>query len=139
MTRAAYYGIRSKDVVLRVYKKPLRFALYKGDNKTAIWSEADPLRWTSGGMRQSLTRGADEQFFGGGEQNGSFSHRDQVMNVGNNTNWNEGGWNNSQPFYISSAGYGVFRNTFAPGRVRLRAAGAHRTAGTAPGRLLLHR
>ncbi|MFE4873742.1 TIM-barrel domain-containing protein [Streptomyces sp. NPDC056682] len=111
----AYYGIRSKDVVLRVYKKPLRFALYKGDNKTAIWSEADPLRWTSGGMRQSLTRGANEQFFGGGEQNGSFSHRDQIMNVGNNTNWNEGGWNNSQPFYISSAGYGVFRNTFAPG------------------------
>ncbi|MFI1171154.1 glycoside hydrolase family 31 protein [Streptomyces melanogenes] len=111
----AYYGIRAKDTVLRVYKKPLRFALYKADNRTAIWQEADPLRWTTGGLRQSLARGATEQFFGGGEQNGSFSHRDQVMNVGNNTNWNEGGYNNSQPFYVSSAGYGVFRNTFAPG------------------------
>jgi alpha-glucosidase (family GH31 glycosyl hydrolase) len=66
-------------------------------------------------MRQSLVRGADEQFFGGGEQNGSFSHRGQTMYVANSFDWNEGGYNNSQPFYLSSAGYGVFRNTFAPG------------------------
>ncbi|MFJ2627075.1 TIM-barrel domain-containing protein [Streptomyces sp. NPDC087532] len=110
-----YYGIRSGNVVMRVYKSPLRFGLYKADDRTAIWQEADPLRWTGGGMRQSLERGATEQFFGGGEQNGSFSHRDQVRNVGNNTNWNEGGYNNSQPFYISTAGYGVFRNTMTPG------------------------
>ncbi|MER5641025.1 TIM-barrel domain-containing protein [Kitasatospora sp. NPDC002227] len=111
----AYYGIRSKDVVLRVYKQPLRFALYKADNQSVVWQENAPLRWSTSGLRQSLTRGADEQFFGGGEQNGSFSHRDQVMHVANNFNWNEGGYNNSQPFYVSSAGYGVFRNTFAPG------------------------
>jgi len=111
----AYYGIRSPDTVLRVYKKPLRFGLYMADNRTRVWQEDKPLRWSTSGMRQSLTRAADEQFFGGGEQNGSFSHRDRTMYVANNFNWNEGGYNNSQPFYLSSAGYGVFRNTFAPG------------------------
>ncbi|MFI7336630.1 TIM-barrel domain-containing protein [Streptomyces sp. NPDC050085] len=111
----AYYGIRSSSAVLRVYKSPLRFGLYKADNKTRVWQEDKPLRWSTGGMRQSLERGADEQFFGGGEQNGSFSHRDKTVYVANNTNWNEGGYNNSQPFYLSSAGYGVYRNTFAPG------------------------
>ncbi|AUG75439.1 glycoside hydrolase [Kitasatospora sp. MMS16-BH015] len=111
----AYYGIRAKDVVLRVYKQPLRFALYKADDRSVIWQENAPLRWSTSGLRQSLTRGGDEQFFGGGEQNGSYSHRDQVMHVANSFNWNEGGYNNSQPFYVSSAGYGVFRNTFAPG------------------------
>ncbi|QTE02782.1 TIM-barrel domain-containing protein [Streptomyces cyanogenus] len=110
-----YYGIRSPDAVLRVYKKPLRFGLYRPDNRTRIWQEDKPLRWSTGGMRQSLTRGADEQFFGGGEQNGSFSHRGRTMYVANSFDWNEGGYNNSQPFYLSSAGYGVFRNTFAPG------------------------
>ncbi|MFB7906012.1 TIM-barrel domain-containing protein [Kitasatospora sp. NPDC056076] len=110
-----YYGIRSGHVVLRVYKHPLRFGLYQADNRTAIWQENAPMRWSTSGLRQSLTRGADEQFFGGGEQNGSFSHRDQVVHVANSTNWNEGGYNNSQPFYVSSGGYGVFRNTFAPG------------------------
>ncbi|WP_412538555.1 glycoside hydrolase family 31 protein [Longispora sp. K20-0274] len=110
-----YYGIRSKDVVLRVYKQPLRFGLYRGDDRTVVWEENAPLRWSTSGLRQSLNRGADEQFFGGGEQNGSFSHRDQTVHVANSFNWNEGGYNNSQPFYISSAGYAVFRNTFAPG------------------------
>ncbi|MFJ4893901.1 TIM-barrel domain-containing protein [Streptomyces sp. NPDC088788] len=111
----AYYGVRSPDAVLRVYKKPLRFGLYKPDNRTRIWQEDKPLRWSTSGMRQSLARGADEQFFGGGEQNGSFAHRDRTMYVANNFDWNEGGYNNSQPFYLSSAGYGVYRNTFAPG------------------------
>ncbi|MEU5792883.1 TIM-barrel domain-containing protein [Streptomyces sp. NPDC047813] len=111
----AYYGIRASGAVLRVYKKPLRFGLYKADNRTRIWQEDKPLRWSTDGMRQSLDRGADEQFFGGGEQNGSFSHRGQTMYVSNSFDWDEGGYNNSQPFYLSSAGYGVFRNTFAPG------------------------
>jgi len=110
-----YYGIRSKDAVLRVYKHPLRFGLYRSDDRTAIWQEDAPMRWSTSGLRQSLARGSDEQFFGGGEQNGSFSHRDRTIHVANSFNWNEGGWNNSQPFYVSTAGYGVFRNTFAPG------------------------
>ena len=110
-----HWRIASRDAVLRVYKSPLRFALYHADDRTVIWQEDKPLRWTQGALRQSLARGADEQFYGGGEQNGSFSHRDQIVNVSNNFNWNEGGYNNSQPFYLSTAGYGAFRNTFAPG------------------------
>lgn len=111
-----YYAIASRTAVLRVYKSPLRFGLYRADDATMIWQEDKPLRWTEGALRQSLVRGTDEQFYGGGEQNGSFSHRDQVVNVSNNFDWNEGGYNNSQPFYLSSNGYGVFRNTFAPGQ-----------------------
>ncbi|MFI6151253.1 TIM-barrel domain-containing protein [Kitasatospora sp. NPDC051170] len=111
----AYYAVHAHDLVLRVYKHPLRFGLYRADDRTAIWQEDAPLRWSTGGLRQSLRRGAEEQFFGGGEQNGSFSHRDQTVHVANSTDWNEGGYNNSQPFYVSTAGYGVFRNTFAPG------------------------
>ncbi|MGW1290577.1 hypothetical protein ACWD4N_45150, partial [Streptomyces sp. NPDC002586] len=37
-----YYGIRSPQAVLRVYKKPLRFGLYKPDNRTRIWQEDKP-------------------------------------------------------------------------------------------------
>jgi alpha-glucosidase len=110
-----YYAVASDKAVLRIYKTPLRFALYKSDNSTPIFEEDKGLRWTQGGLRQSLKRGATEQFFGGGEQNGAFSHRGKLINVANSFNWNEGGYNNSQPFYLSTAGYGAFRNTFAPG------------------------
>ncbi|WP_083976598.1 glycoside hydrolase family 31 protein [Kitasatospora azatica] len=110
-----YYAVASKDLVLRAYKSPLRFALYRADNRTVVWQETRGLTWTEDAMQQTLARGPQEQFYGAGEQNGSFSHRDQTVHVANNFNWNEGGYNNSQPFYLSSAGYGVFRNTFAPG------------------------
>jgi len=112
---ADYYAVASTRAVFRIYKAPLRFALYKADNQTVIWEEDKGLRWTQGGLRQSLKRGATEQFFGVGEQNGSFGHRDKLVHAANSFNWNEGGYNNSQPFYISTAGYGAFRNTFAPG------------------------
>ncbi|WP_441247752.1 TIM-barrel domain-containing protein [Kitasatospora sp. McL0602] len=110
-----YFAIASKSLVLRAYKTPLRFALYTADNRTAVWQETRGLTWTQDAMSQSLQRGPQEQFFGAGEQNGSFSHRDKTVHVANSFNWNEGGYNNSQPFYLSTAGYGVLRNTFAPG------------------------
>ena len=36
-----YYRIESKESVLRVYKRPLRFALFDKDNATVIWQETD--------------------------------------------------------------------------------------------------
>ncbi|PYC79466.1 glycoside hydrolase [Streptomyces tateyamensis] len=110
-----YYAIASRDLTLRAYKNPLRFALYRADNRTLVWQETQGLTWTEDAVQQTLARSAQEQFYGAGEQNGSFSHRDRTVHVANNFNWNEGGYNNSQPFYLSSNGYGVFRNTFAPG------------------------
>lgn len=110
-----YYRIDTADVVLRVYKHPLTFALYESDNKTLVWEETQGLSWDQNGTVQTLDRGEDEQFFGGGMQNGRFSHRDQTIQIAVSYNWNDGGNPNAVPFYMSSAGYGVYRNTFAPG------------------------
>ncbi|MER8187342.1 NPCBM/NEW2 domain-containing protein [Kitasatospora sp. NPDC094015] len=109
-----HYEISTAQLTLRVYKAALRFALYRADG-SQVWSEAKPLSWDGRSTTQTLTRGATEQFFGAGEQNGSFTHRGRTVQVGQDTNWNEGGHPNSVPFYLSSAGYGVFRNTYAPG------------------------
>ncbi|MBM7587913.1 alpha-glucosidase (family GH31 glycosyl hydrolase) [Bacillus pakistanensis] len=110
-----YYAIKSKDVVLRVYKKPLKFALYEADNQTLVWEESQGLSWTENQTYQSLKQGEEEQYFGGGMQNGRFSHRGETISISANYNWNDGGNPNAAPFYMSNAGYGVFRNTFAPG------------------------
>lgn len=113
-----YYAISSANLTLRVYKHPLRFALYADDNRKPVWQETRGLTWTEDATAQTLARGPQEQFYGAGEQNGSFSHRGRTVHVANDYNWNEGGFNNSQPFYLSSAGYGVFRHTYAPGVYR---------------------
>ncbi|MGH3748757.1 MAG: TIM-barrel domain-containing protein, partial [Micromonosporaceae bacterium] len=80
-----------------------------------IWSETEPLSWDQHSARQSLKRRAGEQFLGGGMQNGRFSHRGQTVDIARDVNWEDGGHPNASPYYMSSAGYGVLRNTFAPG------------------------
>ncbi|MEU3840081.1 NPCBM/NEW2 domain-containing protein [Streptomyces sp. NPDC028635] len=114
--RGDRYELSTGQVTLRAYKAPLRFALYRADG-TRLWEESRGISWDGTSTTQTLARGADEQFYGAGEQNGSgnTSHRGKTVKVGVDYNWNEGGHPNSVPFYLSSAGYGVYRNTYAPG------------------------
>jgi alpha-glucosidase (family GH31 glycosyl hydrolase) len=112
---AQYYALKSKDCVLRVYKNPMRFAMYDKTNKQVIWEEAEPLYFGSRTV-QTLKEQPNEYFYGGGMQNGRFSHAGKVLEISNGGGWNDGAHPNPAPFYMSSAGYGTFRNTFAPGR-----------------------
>ncbi|MEV3861107.1 NPCBM/NEW2 domain-containing protein [Streptomyces sp. NPDC050095] len=109
------YELSSSKVTLRAYKSPLRFALFKNDG-TQLWSESRPISWTADSTTQTLGRGADEQYYGVGMQNGrgNTSLRGQTVEAEVDYDWDDGGHPNSVPFYLSSAGYGVFRNTYAP-------------------------
>ncbi|MGW1886233.1 NPCBM/NEW2 domain-containing protein [Streptomyces sp. NPDC001970] len=109
------YELSTSKVTLHAYKSPLRFALYRADGRR-LWAETQGLTWTQDRMTQTLARGGDEQFYGAGMQNGrgNTSHRGKTVEVGVDYNWNDGGHPNSVPFYLSSAGYGVYRNTYAP-------------------------
>ncbi|MBC2878205.1 MULTISPECIES: glycoside hydrolase family 31 protein [Streptomyces] len=113
--RGDRYELSTSALTLRAYKAPLRFALYRADG-TRLWSETKGLTWDKDGTTQSLARGADERFYGAGMQNGrgNTSHRGKKVDVGVDYDWNDGGHPNSVPFYLSSAGYGVYRNTYAP-------------------------
>jgi hypothetical protein len=110
-----YQLLRTESLALRVYKANLRFALYRSDDRTLIWEEVAGPTWDGHQTTQLLSRGPTEQFFGGGMQNGRFSHREQTIKVAVSYDWDDGGHPNSAPFYVSSAGYGVLRNTLAPG------------------------
>jgi hypothetical protein len=110
-----YYRIDSGAAVLRVYKRPLKFALFDKDNASVIWQETKPITYGPSTI-QTLKRGDNENFFGGGMTNGYFSHRDTVVPIRLNTRgWNDGATPNPAPFYMSTAGYGVLRNTMTPG------------------------
>jgi alpha-glucosidase len=109
----ASYRLATSDVVVTVGKDPILLTASAPDG-TVLFTETAPLDWASG-TSQTLARSADEQFVGGGMQNGRFSHRDQTIQISANYNWADGGWPNAVPWYMSSAGYGVLRNTFAPG------------------------
>lgn len=110
-----YYKISTEKLVLRVYKTPCRFAMYKPDNQTIVWQEYEGLDY---GTRtfQYLQTAPEEYFYGCGMQNGYFSHKNSRVKISKETeNWDDGAVPNPVPFYMSTAGYGAFRNTFSPG------------------------
>ena len=109
-----YYKFSTPQCVVRVYKHPIRFAMYDKSNKLVLFEEAEPISF---GLKttQNLRRSADEDFYGCGMQQGNFSHKGKVLDIAV-TGWDEDQSSNPVPFYMSTKGYGVFRNTFAPGK-----------------------
>ena len=112
--KGAYYQLKSKACVLRVYKSPLRFALYDVTNTHQVWAESKPISFGAK-TTQTMARKSDEYFYGCGMQNGYFSHRGNDILIEKGNGWDAGGRANPAPFYMSTAGYGVFRNTFDVG------------------------
>ncbi len=115
-----YYKISTNDLTLRAYKNPLKFALYQSDNATEVWTESNGLDY---GTRtfQYLETNPEEYFYGGGMQNGYFSHKGTKIKISKETeNWDDGAVPNPVPFYMSTKGYGAFRNTFTPGEYDFR-------------------
>jgi alpha-glucosidase len=85
-----YYLIVTPKLALRAYKSPFRLSLYRGDNSTVIWEETKGMTYGKQTI-QYLKRGDNEQFFGGGMQNGRFSHRGKTIKMTIDYNWEDGG------------------------------------------------
>ena len=85
------------------------------DNKVVTQSLA-PVRMEKKQTLLTLKENKDEYFFGGGVQNGRFSHKQKAIAIENTNNWTDGGVASPTPFYWSTEGYGFMWHTFAMGR-----------------------
>lgn len=111
----AYHRITTGGLSIRVYKSPLRFAVYRADDSTPVWEETQPTTWGGGHTTQYLARGADEQFYGTGLRLGEWALRGKTVPVAVDNKWRENSNASPAPFYMSTNQYGVMRNTWAPG------------------------
>lgn len=112
--KGSYYQLKSRRCVVRIYKQPMRFALYDVTDAHKVWEETQPLSFGAK-TTQTMSRQPNEYFYGCGMQNGYFSHRGNDILIEKGNGWNDGGRANPAPFYMSTAGYGAFRNTFDVG------------------------
>lgn len=108
------FTIATDKLSLHLERKTSKFTLRRTDG-SLLWQETEPLSIDKELTTQSLSTTADEAFFGGGQQNGYFTHKGTKIEIRADGNWNEGGKPNPAPFYLSAKGYGVLRNTFSPG------------------------
>lgn len=106
--------ITTDAVRLEINKKTSMMKLSDASG-TTIWEESAPLQFKNGSTLQTLVENENENFYGGGTQNGRFAHKGKSIEIKNTNNWVDGGVASPNPFYWSTKGYGVVRNTFKPG------------------------
>lgn len=106
---------------LTVDRKDARFRLEDAQGKV-LWQEVKPLLFEAKRTVQTLDTDGGQHFFGGGQQNGYFTHKGTKIDIVADGEWNEGGHPNPAPFFLSSRGYGMLRNTFSTGSYDFRGA-----------------
>lgn len=109
------YKISTDALELRIEKKTSKMSLYDKKKSKVLWSEKEPLEHQKNKAVQTLNTKDDEYFYGGGQQNGYYSHKNNSINISIGGGWDAGAASSPVPFYLSTEGYGVMRNTFKPG------------------------
>lgn len=94
-------------------KKTAKLAVVNNGKK--VFEEAEALLITETETVQTLAKLEHENFYGGGTQNGRFVHTGKKIQIVNESAWMDGGVASPSPFYFTTNGYGVLRNTFSEG------------------------
>lgn len=80
-----------------------------------ILEEAAPALFEKERVTLKLKENPQEYFYGGGVQNGRFSHKGKAISIENQNSWTDGGVASPNPFYWSTNGYGILWHTFKRG------------------------
>ena len=94
-------------------------ALLKVTNLTTnkiVFEETKPVDYEKGKTILTRKENPDEYFYGGGVQNGRFSHKGKAIAIENQNSWTDGGVASPTPFYWSTNGYGFMWYTFKQGK-----------------------
>ncbi len=83
--------------------------------QTVAVEESAPVQFDKGKVTLSLKEQPEEYFYGGGVQNGRFSHKGKNIAIENQNSWTDGGVASPTPFYWSTNGYAVMWHTFSKG------------------------
>ena len=106
--------ISTEKIKIEINKAQTLVKLMKADG-TVVWEEVAPLKYKSGSTVQTLKTDENEYFYGGGTQNGRFSHKGKSIKIATTNTWVDKSVTSPNPFYWSTNGYGVVRNTWKPG------------------------
>lgn len=121
-TTDRYYTLTTTAVEVKIDRLTETFAVADLRSQRDVFRTTAAPTFQQEGVGLNLACEAEEYFYGGGVQNGRFSHRGQRIAIENTNNWVDGGVASPTPFYWSTAGYGVMWHTFKPGHYDFGAA-----------------
>ncbi|MDF7682327.1 glycoside hydrolase family 31 protein [Lactobacillus sp. ESL0679] len=96
-------------------QKPAVMSIFDETLHRTRMKQAQPLELAANQTREFLKQNKNEFYFGGGLQNGYFSHKGRKIAIKSDHITGKGGVITQVPFFWSNAGYGELRNTYSSG------------------------
>ncbi len=109
-------SIRTKSICLQLNKTNGLFTITNLETGKVSVETLAPADFGKGTVTLTLKENPEEYFFGGGVQNGRFSHKGKAIAIENQNSWTDGGVCSPAPYYWSTGGYGVMWHTFKKGK-----------------------
>lgn len=109
-------SITTDKINIQLNKKTLLMKVVNLATNAVVLEEAEPVLFEKGKVAVTLKENPQEYFYGGGVQNGRFSHKGKAIAIENQNSWTDGGVASPNPYYWSTNGYGVMWYTFSQGK-----------------------
>lgn len=109
------FVISTKAVELLVNKADGTISIKSVKSGKMVVEELQPAVIRKGKSVVTLKSEPYEYYYGGGVQNGRFSHAGKIIAIENQNSWTDGGVASPAPFFWSSDGYGFMWHTFSKG------------------------
>ena len=109
------YTIKTSQIEVAVCKKSGLMKVTDLTTGKVVIEETAPVLFKNAKTTITLKGNEGEFFYGGGVQNGRFSHAGKVIDIENQNSWTDGGVASPAPFFWSTNGYGFMWHTFRKG------------------------
>lgn len=110
------FVISTSKISIVINKNTSLFKVVKKENQEVVLEETEPVKFDKSRVSLTLKENPQEFFYGGGVQNGRFSHKGKSIAIENQNSWTDGGVASPTPYYWSTKGYGLMWYTFKQGR-----------------------
>lgn len=113
---AEFITVTTEQIKVQLDKKTSLLKVINLSSNATVVEEVEAPLFEKGKVTLTLKENPQEYFYGGGVQNGRFSHKGKVIAIENQNSWTDGGVASPTPYYWSSNGYGVMWYTFKKGK-----------------------
>lgn len=113
--RAGSVAIMTGKVMVEMDKRTALLKVTNLQTGAVVLEEAEPALFEKERVTLKLKEHPQEYFYGGGVQNGRFSHKGKSIAIENQNSWTDGGVASPNPYYWSTNGYGILWHTFKRG------------------------
>ena len=109
-------SVATAKISIEIDKNTSLFKVINKKTKKTVLETIKPVDFKDGKVTVVLKENTEEYFYGGGVQNGRFSHKGKSIAIVNENSWTDGGVASPAPFYWSTNGYGMMWHSFKPGK-----------------------